>query len=435
MQVPKAFDHLEINENLQRALDSIFDTKENTIIIGNAGTGKSEIVKIISYLSHNDTIFLSPTGIAAVNIGGQTIHSFFKFPPSLIRESDIELNEKTALILNSIKRIVIDEITMVRTDLFDAIDSALKFYRGCNDSFGGLQMVIVGDLYQLPPVIKKKSDEYSYIQDVWGGEYFFNSYAFRSTEWSKIELTKVYRQKDPMFTEVLNRIRKGNQTQKDLDVLNERIVPFGKFTDDQKEVDFVYLTAFNKIAEKENDKRLNMLPGKLETIHAFYDQTVNPKNFMPPEILRIKEGAKVMLLNNTEDWKNGDIGFIISINRTYIKVQLPNRTVTVEPVKFDEYEYDYDKTAKSITKKIKGSFIQYPMKLAYAITIHKSQGQTFEGGYINTSGKFNFIDHIFYVAISRFRDLDKIGISHKIENHHISINEKVNEFMSQFYID
>jgi len=402
MQVPEKFNYLEMNKDLQEALDSIMDSRENTVIIGNAGTGKSELIRIIQYLSHNDTIFLAPTGTAAVNIGGQTIHSFFSFPPTLITEADIQMKEKVALILNNIKRIVIDEIPMVRVDLFEAIDSSLKFYRGSNEPFGGIQMVVVGDLFQLPPIVKKDSEEDRYITDVWGGAYFFNSFAYKGAQWSKVELKKVYRQKDPMFTSVLNRIRRGYHTTSDIDYLNQKVMPFGKFIDSNLVENYIYLTAFNRIADKENQKRLSMLDGELFTFRAYYDKGTN-----------------------------GDMGFVLEVNGSKIEVELiRGPVVEVEKIEFSEFEYDYDKASKSIEKRKKGAFIQFPMKLAYAMTIHKAQGQTFEGGYINL-GKA-FAPHILYVAYSRFRDLEKIGIAKPIVDSDIKIEESAREFMATF---
>lgn len=431
MQVPEKFSYLEINSSIQEALDSIFDTQENTIIIGNAGTGKSEITKIIKHVSSNDTIFLAPTGVAAVNIEGQTIHSFFRFPPSLITEKDIQPNEKTALILSRVKRIVIDEAPMVRVDILEAIDSALKLYNGTKEPFGGIQMVLIGDIFQLSPITKKDSTEERYIQDVWKDSFFFNSFAYRSANWNKIELTKVYRQKDPEFSSVLNRIRKGYQTDSDLEFINRRVMNIGKYKDIVDTEDFIYLTAFNKIVDKENRKRLSKINSREYQFEARIEGKINIRNFMIEEILEVKEGAKVMLLTNTLEWMNGDMGYIQSINGSSITIKLLDGfNVIVEPAEFTEYEYDYDKSKKEITKRIKGKITQYPIKLAYAMTVHKAQGQTFNGGYINI-GKF-FADHMAYVALSRFRNIEYLGISKPITMDDIVINEQAREFMKNF---
>lgn len=433
VKIPEEFSHLEMNDQLEVALDSILNQRENTIVMGNAGTGKSCLIDIVKAVSPLDTILLAPTGTAAVNIGGQTIHSFFGFPPALIEGTSLVPKENVYEILQHTRRIIIDEVPMVRVDLMEGIDYILKQYMGNTLPFGGIQMVLIGDPYQLPPILKEDSNEGKYVRDIWPGKYFFHSYGFKSSSWNVIELLKVYRQKDPVFTSSLNKIRKGLHSTNDLNLMNSRVMSKIEYEDmmGEESETYVYLTSLNKIAERINEDRLMELPGQASYYSASYTPTVDLKNFTPPVLLSVKEGALVMLLVNNGPYNNGDMGIVKETGPDFLIIDVFRKgRIKVGVHTFEQIEYDYDSSSKRIMKKVIGTFEQIPVKLAWAMTVHKSQGQTFESGYIDIP--HTFAEHMIYVALSRFRHLEKIGLKKPLQVHDIKIHPDVREFMSQF---
>ena len=463
VKVPNKFSHLEINKELQYALDAIVERKENVILIGRAGSGKSELINILKDVMSSSTVLLAPTGIAAVNIGGATIHSFFKFPPALLDVSKYyrreNVPEEVLQKLSIVKTIIIDEITMVRSDMMNAIDQCLrwaKVQKGRSKSllpFGGVQMVLVGDTYQLPPVVKsiqqnarttygyasEEQDERSYLENMFGGVQFFKNNNFSDgsvCKWTKIKLSKVYRQPDKEFSDILNRIREGIHTIEDLEIINSRVMSINDFQSEISEklniFDVgVYLSPFNKVVDTYNSSELSKLPGRYLTYDAKKSHSdLSMKNFLVPEKLILKPFAKVMFLRNTESFCNGDIGIFKEETRDgHLVCEIEEKGEIIVPkFKFEEFEY---KIKNNVLEKVSKSFVeQYPLKLAYAFTIHKSQGKTFETGYCDIGGSFGY--HMVYVALSRFRHLHKLALKKPIKEKDIMICNEVKKFMETF---
>jgi energy-coupling factor transporter ATP-binding protein EcfA2 len=260
IEVPESFNYLEINDEMQKAFDIALNTNENLIITGPAGVGKSEFISVLQELTQTDfgTIYLAPTGVASVRVKGQTIHSFFKFPPTILKGEDLNVREDYVDLMCSLERIVIDEISFVSSNLLDAIDQLLQQYRDNDKPFGGVQMILIGDLYQLPPVVKENSPEQQYMTDVYGGYFFFHAYGFRSGNFNKIIFHKIYRQKNKDFSDVLNNIRVGNFTDTDLKFINKRIVSEDLYS--MKKKDYIYLASYNRVVNNINKKFLNKIP-------------------------------------------------------------------------------------------------------------------------------------------------------------------------------
>lgn len=467
--IPDYLGEIELNDKLCEAYDLIVNQNENVLITGSGGVGKSVFVEILKADKKTCTIFLAPTGVAAVRIGGQTVHSFFNFPPYLIKNENLRINAEKREMMQDIERIVIDEIFMCRADIIDGMDNLLKRYRFSDEPFGGVQMVFVGDLYQLPPIVNKDSDEGEYLFSEYSGfPYFFKAFTYKYTDrvFKHIEFTKIYRQANQDFVETLNRVRKGLHTPRDMAILNRRILPEEVIANKEKK--YVYLSPFNKTVDAINSKFLNKIE---EPLHYFpavgcqkEDGTFPAKDelqkafntyFNTPYLLILKKGAKVMFTqNNMPTWINGTIGFVVDFTeQSSIIVDINGEQVEVLPYNFKKQEYRYakkvDKVKKLSTnsnnlidfdelldektkdnekdnsKKLELHTIisskQFPLKLAYAVSIHKSQSATFDAGYIDL-GNYVFAEGMTYVALSRFRDLNKIGLKRGIKDTDIKVN-------------
>lgn len=427
------FDFMEINSQIEEALHTIINTNQNVLIIGNAGSGKSETVKICQSIRDDrsmNTVYLAPTGVAAVRIGGQTIHSFFHFKPELLTEKDSGfVSPSLESILKQVDRIVIDEISMVRVEVFEAIHRMLKTIRFSDEPFGGVQMVCIGDLYQLPPIVKSGGEK-EYLSDIYDGFYFFNSYAFKNGNFKTIEYKKSYRQNDLEFIGALNRIRKGQQSEEDLKFINKSISPLRLY--EKVNDDFIYLSPFNRTVEARNEEKLSQLPGEVHYFQAVKKGKVNMKNFMFPETLSLKIGAKVMMLINDDCFVNGSLGVVEGFvedsdsGKTLIEVKLFNGfRVLVGKAGQQEMQYTYRNG--EIEKDIKGSIEQYPMKLAYAVTIHKSQSATYEKAYLDIPK--SFAAGQTYVALSRLTSSEGLGLKYPLSHEHIIVDKEVEKFI------
>ncbi len=427
---------IEINEQFQRALDLMENTNRHIFITGRAGTGKSTLLSYFRSITKKKIAVLAPTGVAAVNINGQTIHSFFRFKPDVTISKLKKVSGARQKIYKNIDAIIIDEISMVRADLLDCVDVFLRLNgKKKKESFGGIQMIFIGDLYQLPPVITAK--EKSIFTGQYKSGYFFSAFAFQNLAMEFIELEKIYRQKDEKFIGLLNNIRNNSATADDLATLNERFNPDFK----PKEQDFyVYLTTTNDLSRQINDEHLE----KIKSDSYFFSGRIKgefEEKYLPTDIdLELKIGAQVMLLNNDSQgrWINGSIGKIIEIEESkeggagVILVELDSdEIVEVTPYEWTLYNYAYNSRLKILETETVGSFTQYPLKLAWSFTIHKSQGKTFPRVIIDI-GRGTFAHGQMYVALSRCVSLEGLVLKKEIKKQHIFIDWRVVDFVTKY---
>lgn len=405
------------------------NSNKNIFITGKAGTGKSTLLQYFREKTNKQVVVLAPTGVAALNVKGETIHSFFGLKPDVTVEKIQPVDEE---IYRNIDTLIIDEISMVRADLLDCVDKFLRLngrYR--NKPFGGTQVIVIGDLYQLPPVVTEK--ERDFFKERYKSEYFFDSDAFKSVEWEFIELEKVYRQEDEQFIRILNEIRNGKISQDSLSLLNSRVgarVGKGGYT--------VHLTAHNETARKINQQKLEELYGKTYTFYAQISGNFEEDSYPTDYKLLLKKNAQVMMLNNDADdrWVNGSVGKIVDVLRgreeETILVQFPNlRIEEVTPYEWDIFHYRYNRRKRQIETDVIGFFRQYPLKLAWAITIHKSQGKTFDNVIIDLSKRF-FAPGQLYVALSRCRSLKGVSLTREVTESDVRVDYRVMRFLNHF---
>jgi len=381
-------------------------------VTGRAGTGKSTLLTSLKDLIADEMVILAPTGLAAVNVGGQTIHSFFGFPPRLIRPDDIR-RSRNGRLMRRLKFLVIDEVSMVRSDLMWAIDQSLRVNRGRpREAFGGLRLALFGDLHQLPPVIND-AEVAEHLETAYGGPFFFSIGALREgAGTSQIELTQVFRQKDEALLAVLNRVREGEAGVDDLAVLNSRVHVIRSLSEGEP---YVILTPTNAAANRINMAYLDKLPGAPRPYQAAttgeFSQSAQPTE----QILMLKPGAKVMLLRNDPDrrWVNGTIARVSRLEEKRVWVEVDGDEHEVEQVSWESRRYAYDKAAEKIVETVAGTFTQFPLRLAWALTIHKSQGLTLDKVYIDL-GRGTFAHGQAYVALSRCRALDGLALARQL---------------------
>ena len=424
--------NIEINSQFRRALDVMEKTDRSAFITGRAGTGKSTLLEYFRSITGKKIVVLAPTGVAALNIKGQTIHSFFGFRPD-ITPLKVKSIEKDNSIFKKLDILVIDEISMVRADLLDCVDKFLRLNGpASHQPFGGIQMVFVGDLYQLPPVVTSR--EKAVFAGLYQTPYFFSSHAFTNFDMEFIELEKVYRQHDQRFIELLNAIRNNSIDGNGLSLLNTRYLPeydppVGGFS--------LRLTTTNAMAADLNARELARLKGKLHTFKADRYGKFSDDSLPTAEELMVKAGAQVMMLNNDSSgrWVNGSMGKIAGFSKDEdvglcIKVQLAGgEDVEVEPYTWEIFNYKLE--GREIKSEVMGTFTQYPLMLAWAVTIHKSQGKTFERVVIDI-GRGTFAHGQMYVALSRCTSLDGIVLKQIIEKKHIWMDWRVVQFVTQF---
>ena len=375
----------------------------NLFVTGRAGTGKSTLLRTLRDMITVPNVVVAPTGLAAVTAGGQTIHSFFGFPPKLIQPSDIR-RSRNGGIMRRLQMLIIDEVSMVRSDLMNAIDLSLRLNRGRpRDPFGGVRLVLFGDLHQLPPVVQR-GEEAEYLQDTHGGPFFFSIEALREGAGTTLlELGEVFRQRDEALLDVLNRVREGAADEDDLSALNERVSPIRTLSEGDP---YVILTPTNAAAHRINVAFLDALPGRAFTFEATVTGEFNDSAHPTDTALNLKPGAKVIMLRNDADgrWVNGSIGRVTRLEEAKAFVELNGREYEIEAASWENRRYAFDKDAEKIVETIAGTFKQLPLRLAWALTIHKSQGLTLDKVYIDL-GRGTFAHGQAYVALSCCRTL------------------------------
>lgn len=408
--------------NLEQAalLSLLKESNDCLFLTGKAGTGKSTLLRYITEHTHKKHVVLASTGIAALNVGGQTIHSFFKLPLRPLPPDDPELSTAGSRIyhtlkysrehrelIRSLELIIIDEVSMVRADVIDAIDRILRAYcRYRSLPFGGVQILFVGDLYQLEPVIT--GEERGILDRFYGTHFFFGAQVFRHTRAPiTIELTKVYRQRDESFVDILDRVRCGRASQADIYALNQRYQP-----DYQPPEDELVITLGTKRRQVSaiNEQKLSELKQPAHSFEGKLDGEFSESSLPTDKTLVLKEGAQVMLINNDRDrrWVNGTIGIVerIEPEEGHIYVRLDNGQIyLIEPNSWENVRYTYNEEERRIETEVIGSFLQYPLRLAWAITTHKSQGLTFDKVIIDFTDRA-FASGQAYVALSRCRTLE-----------------------------
>jgi len=377
-----------------------------------------------------EAIVLAPTGLAAINVGGQTIHSFFGFPPRLIRPDDIR-RSRNGRLMRRLKLMIIDEVSMVRSDLMSAIDQSLRLNRGRpREAFGGVRLLVFGDLQQLPPVVQG-GDVAEHLESAHGGVFFFSVGALsEGAGMSLIELDHVFRQSDEAFLTVLNRIRDGEVTEADLTVLNERTHPIRTLGEGDS---FVILTPTNAAAHRINMAYLEALPADAKTYEAGisgeFGETAHPTD----ATLLLKHGAKVMLLRNDPDkrWVNGTVARVTRLEDKRVWIEVDGKVHEIEPVSWEARRYAYDQTAEKIVENVTGTFRQFPLRLAWALTIHKSQGLTLDRVYIDL-GRGTFAHGQTYVALSRCRSLEGLALARPLRPADIIFDRSAMDYRDRF---
>lgn len=423
---------IEINEKFKQALKIMEDSSDNVFITGKAGTGKSTLLNYFRKHTKKEVVVLAPTGVAAINIKGQTIHSFFGFKPDITLNKIKLASTKKRKIFKELEVIIIDEISMLRADLLDCIDKFLRLNgKHQNLAFGGIQMIFIGDLYQLPPVVT--GNEKIILKDNYKSEYFFDAKLFNNQfEMKYIELEKIYRQKDQSFIKLLNTIRNNSITDEGFKSINQRYYP--DYQENPRDF-FIYLTPTNKASQVINEQKLKAIDSPIYTHEGIINGHFEDKYLPTEKILNLKIGAQVMMLNNNREqlWVNGTIGKIIEIEEKYfIKVKLESgNIVEVSPYTWEIFTFYYNETTGQIETNIIGSFTQYPIKLAWSVTIHKSQGKTFNKVIIDI-GRGTFSHGQIYVALSRCTSLKGIILKKEIAKKHIWMDYRVVKFITQY---
>ncbi len=430
---------IEISPEFQEALNLMENTQNHVFITGRAGTGKSTLLQYFRFKTAKKVAVLAPTGVAALNVCGQTIHSFFGFKPDVTLDKVAKVSLSEAKLYQALDCLIIDEISMVRADLLDCIDLFLRLNgRDRKKPFGHLQMIFIGDLYQLPPVVTSKEKEIFSLG--YESPYFFSSRVFNHPDFcfEFVELEKIYRQSDEDFIQLLNAIRNRTVSEEDLERLNQRVDPDFRPADDEF---YITLTSTNDLAFAHNQEKLKALPGKMWIHQGFLSgefEKFDRSSLPTDEILELKEGAQVMLVNNDRygRWVNGTLGRVSSIQKKrhghdLIVVELQDgEEVEVEPYTWELFHYKYNEKKKRIETEIVGKFKQYPLKLAWAVTIHKSQGKTFDRVIIDI-GRGAFAPGQVYVALSRCTSLKGIILRRPIQKKHILLDYKIVRFLTR----
>ena len=434
-------DTSSLNEEKVKLFYRMNNTNETMYITGKAGSGKSFLLNFFVENTRKKVAVVAPTGIAALNVNGQTIHSFFGFPPADVQDLEKIKKEgvfgKRRQLLRELDTIVIDEASMVCVDLLNAIDLKLRLANGVSAPFGGKQVILFGDLYQLPPVVRPQVNRY--LTDKYGSIFFFAAAAFRRIPLNFYELKTVFRQSDVSFVAILNDIRVGKMTQNELEALNSR---YGVLDSRAIHNRFITLTPRNDTVARINQERLDQISRPEYTYTAVKTGDFK-KNAYPTEFeLKLKVGAQVMMLvnDNTDDaeighnvgrrWVNGTLGVISELTEDSVKVMINKVEHTLDKHTWEKLEYRYDAETKKLVAKTVGTFTQYPIKLAWAMTIHKAQGQTYKSVAIDL-GDGVFAAGQTYVALSRCISLSNLYLVTPIRREDVIVNQEVLRFMRQ----
>ena len=424
---------MNTNKELKAAWEFVEKTGRSVFLTGKAGTGKTTFLREVVESSSKRVVVVAPTGIAAINAGGVTIHSFFQLPlhpyiPGVKMESKFAFSKEKRSIIRTIDVLVIDEISMVRSDLLDAVDSVLRRFRDRTRPFGGVQLLMIGDLQQLTPVVT--DEEARLLSNYYTTPYFFGSHALGKTDYVTIELKHIYRQQDQKFIDILNEVRSGRPSQQVIRALNFRYMP--SFSPDP-EAGYIRLTTHNNTANSYNEEQLQLID---EPLHRF-DAEISgnfPEYSYPTEVqLELKKGAQVMFVKNDPSsekrYYNGKIGHVTEIVDDMILVQCPgdDEPVAVERLEWENSKYVINEQTQEMETQVQGIFKQYPLRLAWAITIHKSQGLTFDKAIIDAAA--SFASGQVYVALSRCRTLEGMVLATPLRQSSVMSDLRVEDYI------
>ena len=418
------------NNELRTAWDFVENTGRSIFLTGKAGTGKTTFLKTVVEHSRKRPIVVAPTGVAAINAGGVTIHSFFQLPfspyvPGAKVENKFDFGREKRKIIASVDLLIIDEISMVRADLLDAIDSVLRRFRNHSLPFGGVQLLMIGDLQQLTPVVTP--DEEQLLKQYYDTPYFFGSKALQQIDYVTIQLSHVYRQQDESFIEILNQVRGGHPSAETLDKLNSRVTSHLS--------NAIRLTTHNNLANYYNESELEKLPGRAIYYRAEVKGTFPDYSYPTAETLVLKEGAQVMFVKNDPSGEhkfyNGRIGRVMEATEKSLTVYCEgdSEAIEVEPLEWENTRYTLNEKTREIETEVQGTFKQLPLRLAWAITIHKSQGLTFDRAIIDANQ--SFAPGQVYVALSRCRTLEGLVLASPLTARAIINDERVDSYIVQ----
>ena len=435
------------NPELKQALQIIHYTRNSLFLTGKAGTGKSTLLRYIASTTKKKHVILAPTGIAAINAGGVTLHSFFKLPFHPLLPNDtrysvrnirntLRYNGEKIKMLRELELIIIDEISMVRADIIDFIDKVLRVYcRNMREPFGGKQMLFVGDIYQLEPVLKEEDRQL--LHNFYQGYFFFDAIVFRTFRLISIELRKVYRQSDPVFINILDHIRSNHATDADLALLNKRVTTNQVVPSDNEMR--ITLSTRRDTVDYINQQELAKLSGDTVVFTGIIKGEF-PENSLPTPIkLEVKPGAQVIFIKNdmSHRWVNGTLGTVTCIDKSKQIITVvtdDKKEYDVEPDQWENIRYHFNEKEQKIEDELIGTYIQFPLRLAWAITIHKSQGLTFKNVNIDFTGGV-FVGGQTYVALSRCTSLEGINLKSAIRPSEIFVRQEVTNFAKQYNDD
>lgn len=435
----------ESNIEFNYAADLVMNTNQPIYLTGKAGSGKTTFLKYIKQTTSKKTVILAPTGVAAINAGGQTIHSFFKIAPSVYVPGDFRLRTESYsddddhrtifdnfkykkghknLILG-MELLIIDEISMVRCDLLDVVDRLLRVFREREDEpFGGVQVLLIGDAFQLPPIAQ--SDHWEILNTYYSTPFFFSSHALTENKLNYIELKKIYRQQDQRFIELLNNVRVNCVTQDDMELLNSRFLP-SIFKNDN--LNYVTIATHNRIVDETNKRKLE----ELDTVLKSYDAECSgdfPASMMPTDqVLNLKVGSQIMFITNDPEKKyfNGKLAHIIKLEDNIITAKMPEgKEIEIKKYTWNNIKYTWNDKEKRIDELNVGEFVQFPIKLAWSLTVHKCQGLTFDKVIADLSGSFTAGQ--VYVALSRCTSLEGLVLKSRIHRSVIKTDPNVIKF-------
>lgn len=419
---------ITLSDEMQSVLTLLEDTSQNLFLTGRAGTGKSTLLSYFRSTTKKNIAVVAPTGVAAVNVQGETIHRFFGFGIGVTIDSIKKVPPSRRAVYAHLDVLVIDEISMVRADLFDCIDRFLRLNgRDPLAPFGGVQLLLVGDLYQLPPVVT--AEERGYFSGYYyPSPYFFDAHAYAAAHVMMIELTQVYRQNDPDFIAILDAVRTAQVTDTHLTRINARVTDIPVSSDDFH----VSLVARNVMAEQVNARHLARLTGEVRRYRGMTAGDFRDKDLPTALELELKEGAQVMLLHNDQRqrWVNGDLARIVSFSTDTVRVVLDDgREEEVSRVTWEKVQFVFNEETERIEPTAAGSFTQLPLKLAWAVTMHKGQGKTYDQVVVDFSGGM-FAPGQAYVALSRCRSLDGLTLTAPLQRRHVFTDPRIDAFMA-----